>query len=303
LTGATGDLSAESPEPPVRFGFFAQNFTGAPAAPTNLRVESAFHVLQIRWDAPVRGPRPLNYLLEAGSAPGATDLAHAVVAFDTQFELSDPTTIFTKAYVRVRAATNEGESPPSGELSFGGGCSPLGPPQNLSVALNGVSAVFTWSPGSGSGSTYNLEAGLARGRTDLQIATTASSFSAQAPPGVFYVRVRAVSFACSSLPSSEIQLVAGGVAAPPSAPIEVTATVGAARTVTISWKPPAIGTAVSYRLEAGRGFGTSDVGSLPTAGTSLAFSNVPPGTYYVRIFAIGATGESPMSDEMILVVP
>jgi hypothetical protein len=73
--------------------------------------------------------------------------------------------------------------------------------------------------------------------------------------------------------------------------------------VTISWKPPAIGTAVSYRLEAGRGFGTSDVGSLPTAGTSLAFSNVPPGTYYVRIFAIGATGESPMSDEMILVVP
>ena len=42
---------------------------------------------------------------------------------------------------------------------------------------------------------------------------------------------------------------------------------------------------------------------VATGATSLSFDNVPSGTYYLRVVAIGASGSGPASDEFILLVP
>jgi hypothetical protein len=72
-------------------------------------------------------------------------------------------------------------------------------------------------------------------------------------------------------------------------------------TVTIQWN--AVPGATSYRLDAGSGPTLANVTSITTPLTSLTAPGVPPGTYYVRIVAIGAAGESFASNELVVIVP
>jgi hypothetical protein len=61
----------------------------------------------------------------------------------------------------------------------------------------------------------------------------------------------------------------------------------------------------AYSVEAGSAPGMSNLATMPVAsGTSrLTVSNVPAGTYYVRVKALNYVGESPASNELTIVVP
>lgn len=74
--------------------------------------------------------------------------------------------------------------------------------------------------------------------------------------------------------------------------------------MTIRWTPPAGGTPQAYRLEAGSAPGLANLAVAAFGGTqqSATFADVLPGTYYVRMRSVGATGVSAASNEVTVVV-
>jgi predicted phage tail protein len=74
-------------------------------------------------------------------------------------------------------------------------------------------------------------------------------------------------------------------------------------TVSLSWVPGAGGAPTSYLLTAAAAPGDSAIATVTLTGTSATFTNVPSGTYYLRLAAINAVGSSPASNEITVVVP
>ena len=85
-----------------------------PEAPGALSAAVSGNVVSLSWSAPASGPMPSSYLLEAGSASGASDLA----AFDTG---SAATSIGGavapgRYFVRIRARVGGATGPASNEV-------------------------------------------------------------------------------------------------------------------------------------------------------------------------------------------
>ena len=85
---------------------------GAPGAPTSLTSTGTGSV-NLRWTAP-SGPAPTGYLIEAGTAPGRSDLGVLQVGNVTSFAAPAPPP--GAYYVRVRAINGRGAGQPSNEV-------------------------------------------------------------------------------------------------------------------------------------------------------------------------------------------
>jgi hypothetical protein len=82
-----------------------------------------------------------------------------------------------------------------------------GPPTNLTFTLNGTFVTLTWGPPAtgGAAASYVLEAGSSPGMADLVVFPLSGTVvGANAPPGTYYVRVRAINAAGQGPPSNEI---------------------------------------------------------------------------------------------------
>jgi hypothetical protein len=75
-------------------------------------------------------------------------------------------------------------------------------------------------------------------------------------------------------------------------------------TLTLTWQIPGTGSATDFVVDAGTATGLSDVAAGLSLGnvTSFVASGVPPGTYYLRLRAIGAGGLSSMPSNEIQIV-
>jgi len=134
----------------------------------------------------------------------------------------------------------------------------------------------------------------------------ATSFSTPAPNGTYMLSVVASNASGTSAPSNSVTIaVPGGLPAPPGPPVNLVVNV-AGSTVTFNWSPPASGGPVAgYTLLAGTSPGfTAVLASVPLAAgaTSLGVPGVPPGTYYARVVAQNAGGNSAPSNEVALTV-
>lgn len=70
--------------------------------------------------------------------------------------------------------------------------------------------------------------------------------------------------------------------------------------VDLQWTPqPDV---LHYLVEAGMAAGRADL-VIPVPGPSLTVPVVPPGTYYVRVRAVGVGGAGPRSGEIVVIVP
>ena len=70
-------------------------------------------IVDLRWTASAGGYAPTGYVIEAGSAPGRSDLASLRVGNVTRFTTTAPPGVY---YVRVRAFNERGNSLPSNEV-------------------------------------------------------------------------------------------------------------------------------------------------------------------------------------------
>jgi hypothetical protein len=194
-------------------------------------------------------------------------------------------------------------------IAFTGATSvnPPGAPTNLTSTVAGSSVTLNWTaPAGGPVTAYQVEAGSAPGLANLaQLLTSATSLNASAPPGTYYVRVRARNAGGVGAPSNEVTVVVGGGGCiVPNAPGTLTFTV-AGSLVNLAWSPPTSGpAAVAYVVEAGSASGLANLAVIDTGSPVLALSaNAPPGRYFVRVRARTACGAGPASNEVVINVP
>jgi hypothetical protein len=166
--------------------------------------------------------------------------------------------------------------------------------------VGGQTVVASW-PAVPGATSYRAEAGT----TPTQVLGGyelggLTSFSINAPQGTFYLRVFARNAQGLSAPSNVVGVTVGSTLAPPAAPTGLTAS-SSGTTVNFSVGLPA-GPLTGLVLAAGSVPGqTAGVIPMPLASQST-LSNVPPGTYFARMHAIGPGGPSAASNEVQITV-
>jgi hypothetical protein len=170
--------------------------------------------VNLSWSAP--GGQVLGYRVEAGSAPGQSNLHSGV--YPPTPQLSAPNVPSGIYYVRVRAIASDGEGPPSNEVIVTVGASgpcagPPAAPTGLNATVNGTTVAFSWAAGGGCpASNYVLQAGSGPGMSNLAVANVgaAQGLTSAAPPGTYYVRVLAQNAFGTSGPSNQQIVSVGG---------------------------------------------------------------------------------------------
>jgi predicted phage tail protein len=284
----------------------------APNPPTSLTATVSGSVVTLNWSAPVGGDAPTSYQIQAGSSSGQTNIA----TFDTG-TTSTTLAIFNVPagtyFVRVRGVNSAGASGASNEIQVVVGgtppCSPVSPPSGLIATINGGTVTLSWTaPTTGCTPTsYIIQAGSAPGLTNLanfDTGSPATTFTAtNVPAGTYYVRIQSAAPGNLSPSSTEIAFTVGVCGTAPAAPTSLQAVVSGS-TIVFAWTAPSGGcAATSYLLQAGSSPGASNLANSPVSGTTLTATNVGNGTYYVRVIAVNAVGQSPASNEVVVTLP
>jgi hypothetical protein len=182
----------------------------APNPPQNLQSTVSGSTVTVGWTPPGSGPAPLGYQLEAGSAPGIADLAVLPTASTL---LTFPGIPVGTYFVRVRSLGSGGASIPSNEavvvVSTGGCIGPPPAPVQLVAAVNGRIVTLAWTVAATANGPASIviEAGSAPGLANLAVVAVDGSLRAitvEAPPGVYYVRLRGQNSCGTSGASNEI---------------------------------------------------------------------------------------------------
>ena len=179
--------------------------TTAPGAPRQLTAAVNQSSVTLTWSPPDSGSPPATYVIDAGSGSGSSNLG-SVATGSTSTSFSASNVPYGHYFVRVSARNATGTSAASNEVSFfvAPQVCVSAPPSTLQSTVNGSLVTLTWeAPAGVSPSSYVLEVGSAASLTDLGTFSSgpAATFSAHAPPGTYFVRVRAVT-ACGVTSSS-----------------------------------------------------------------------------------------------------
>ena len=185
-----------------------------PTAPLGLSGTVTGSVVNLTWNPPANAgvAQVQTYVIEAGSRPGATDIAN--------FATGTPTPGYAAVvpngnyYVRVRASRSSGLGPPTPDIRIVVGP----PPPGASVLSGGATGpgtvLLTWTPAPAPGvpvTAYQLQAGSAPGQSDItgfSVPATQLGYAAAAiPPGTYYVRIVALSAQGPGTPSNELVVV------------------------------------------------------------------------------------------------
>ncbi len=203
-------VRAAGSDPPSNTVAVVAGCQAPPPAPTALSATVAGRTLTLQWTPPPFGPIS-GYLLEAGHSAGLTDIGTLTVG---------PVPMFAGAVlapgeyvVRARALNACGRSAPTAEVAFTIGVG-LAPPGDLTASVNGHAVTLRWQQVAGA-SAYRLEAGSAPSLANLGALTTGATTVVvpNAPPGIYFVRVRALSSAGVGPPSSEVTVAVPGTTA------------------------------------------------------------------------------------------
>lgn len=288
-----------------------------PGPPSGLAASFAGRTITIAWTAPTTGNPVTGYTLEAGSAPGRSDIVVVPVGPGTSFSAAGvPDGTF---WLGVRGSNAAGTGTPSEPLgvvmSAAGGCVglPLAPAM-LAPLVSGSQITLAWDAPAGvvAPASYVLYAGSAPGRSDLaafDLGSTATSFSASAPPGTYFVRVAGRGSCGVGAASNDVTLAigaggGGGGGVVPVPPSALNASV-AGGIVSLTWVAPVSGPApTSYVVDVGSISGSSNLASINTGSTATAISGpVAPGRYFIRVRTRAGTMLSAPSADVVVDVP
>jgi hypothetical protein len=177
----------------------------APAAPTGLRSSIAGRTVTLSWTPPSTGPTPTGYRLEAGSSQGAANLA--TLATDATPSITVPGVGDGTYFVRVRGERNGVVGPASADVQVVvAGCPVPAAPGGLTSTVS-PARIVTLRWGSVTGATgFLVEAANAPGGlviASLPVSNT-TAVSVPAPPGAYYVTVRALNGCGPGQPSNEV---------------------------------------------------------------------------------------------------
>lgn len=171
----------------------------------------------------------------------------------------------------------------------------------LQANVSGNTLAMSWTTVAGA-SSYTLLARLSPGGpvvASLPMGNV-TSFSLGAPNGVFTVSVQPN----TGPESNGVQISVPGVVLPPGSPTNLTLSL-VGTTANFAWSAPTTGGPVGeYVLAAGVTPNFSVAAAImviPPTVTAVSVPGVPPGTYYVRVFARNASGNSQFSTNEVVV--
>jgi hypothetical protein len=262
----------------------------------------------LRW-TPGVGTAPTGYTLLASLTPGGTPILQLPVGTQTSATVAARDGAY---YARVLANVN-GVQVPSNEILVivGRGAVPMAP-GDLAATVNGNIVTLTWTPPVNESlapvRTYYVAAGSVPGTSNLAFFPTGSAqtmyVTGAVPNGAYWVRVYAEGAGGLGPASNDVRVVVGPP--PPGAPV-LSGGASGPGSVLLQWTAaPAPGAPVTgYQLRAGYLPGQSDAAVINLAASSLSYgaTGVPPGTYYVRVVALSASGPGDVSNEVVVTVP
>jgi hypothetical protein len=267
--------------------------------PTGLIASSIVgNVITFRWDAPLGGLLPTDYVLEGGLNPGQVLASLRTNSAFPIYTLTAPSGAF---YVRVHTISGANRSDASNEIRvFINVPSPPSAPANLLGLVNASSLSVAWRNTFAGGAPTSMMldvTGAIVGSVPIGPTETAT-FSA-VPAGTYTVRLRATNAAGASAASNPITLTfpssCSGAPLPPANFLAYK--IG--NTAYVIWDPPLTGPApTSYVLNVGGPI----TAIIPTTARSLS-GVVPPGTYNLSVAATNVCGSSPATPVQVLAVP
>lgn len=279
-----------------------------PEPPIHLRAAITNEAeLTLEWEAAPTGAPATRFAVEGGNAPGRTTLPVGTTT-ETRTVVILPSGTY---YFRVRGINAAGQSSPSDEVSVTVS-TPLAvplPPADFQVGIAGAHVTLSWSAGARPGalSGRRIELGTSLDTADLGVFDIGASgpVGADLDPGDYVVRLRSLAPFGMTSPSQSVAFTVGPVGScteAPGLPVLLTPTVNGSA-VTLSWLPASGARASSYRLEVA---GTSEGPVLAAMDTFSTASSIvvpaPTGTYWARIVATNACGESaPSAYEPVVV--
>jgi hypothetical protein len=283
-------------------------FTPGPATPANFAVSASGLTVMLSWTTSAAGSPPTGHLLEVG-----VDGEFSPVIFSqplgavNALNLTAPPGTAGVFLLRLTAFNAAGASAPTAAqpLSLPGLPPAPGPPLLSPAVTSGNTVTLNWTSGPGGRpERYELIVGSSSGQSDFGVFPMgpATSISAGAPDGTYFVRVQAANAGGSAL-SNEIMVTLGMPCVPPAPPTNVVARRNGV-VITVNWAPPASGTGtLSYTLVAGSMPGTSDVGTFELGAVQTISAAAPRGSYFIRVRARNACGVSSDSTEVFAVIP
>ncbi len=183
-----------------------------PPAPVNLTSVVNGSTVTLTWLAGAGDGAPTGYRIEVGSVQGASNLLVAQTTATSAVATAVPG---GRYFVRVRALIGQVASGPSNEIAVVVSCAGAPPPTGLIGGVHGELVTLTWGTVPGAAG-YQVEAGSASGLANLAVLSAAApGVATVAPPGTYYVRVRAVNACGAGAPSNEVVVNVGG--SPPAA--------------------------------------------------------------------------------------
>lgn len=273
-----------------------------PAAPQNLSVSVSVAGMLATWQPLAESV--LEYMVEIGSTPGASNLATVSTGLQNSFSAPAPAGHY---YVRVRARNSVGIGPASAERSVMVASAPTPfAPSSLVAGVMGSTVTLQWLASPGPPPLgYVVQAGSAPGLSNLANVTVGGpSFTTSGvQAGTYHVRVRALGSVWLSAASNEVAVVVEPVPLP-GAPSDLRAVVSAGGGVTLTWSPPSTrGAPNGYVLEAGSEPGLANLARVHLSSAGFAAAGVAPGEYHVRVRALNAAGSGPASSDTVVTVP
>jgi len=278
-----------------------------PNTPTAFTVTSALSTVTMSWTPATTGGQVQRYLIDAGTAPGVYNLGTITVNAPATSTAAGPapTGVY---YLRLRAQNALGTSAATPERSVTvGSCAAPSVPASFTATANDATVNLQWTaPATGVTQGYQVVAGSGPGLADLAVLpfpATVTSLGGVVPYATYYVRVHATNVCGISPPSQEVALVVQPCAAAPAAPLGLTGSASGG-VVTLAWTAPAGVSPTSYIVVAGSVSGGSNIVVYPTGSTATSLAApAPSGTYFVRVIATNACGQSGASNEVTVVVP
>lgn len=175
--------------------------------PRTVRATGAGNQVTLSWTPPPAAPAGATYLLQVGSASGASNIFKANLGALTTISGGVPNGTYFARVIMVYP--NGAWSGVSDELQFSVPAAPAAP-TGLAFSLSGRTLSLSWTaPAGASGVDYIVEAGSASGAADIFNGNIgqAPTITAPVPAGTYYIRVRATTGGAASPPSNEVTVV------------------------------------------------------------------------------------------------
>jgi trimeric autotransporter adhesin len=294
-----GDRSGGYPASPDLVEW-VDRISGAPGGPASNSAVAAFSALQVG-----------DVIYAVG--PGAAGIP-SVAAIDAPTGLVQERSVgpdgsvsriaVSGDYIVVAGEFRSASGAPAANIAAYGALR-AGAPQRMTATITNTTVSLGWQAGGPPMSTaFQVEAGTVAGGVDVGVFNVgpANQVSGVLPPGTYFTRVRGIGANGPGAASSEVIVTVPSTSTPPNAPGPLSASV-AGGLVTLNWGA-ASGNATTYVIEAGTASGLTNIGALPTGVLDTTFSTpAPAGTYFVRVRAANASGQSLPTNEVVVVVP